>query len=262
MDWHDNEFENFLKKFRLREPKELPMLENTNIIDTHRAKIAAAAALIVAIGASAVIVRQLAVRESPAPIAKLRVEAKAPSTPPAESPVPAPPAPELPEALAPSVKLDPKPKEPLKQLTVVVPPLPQAGEGAKSGREIADKACSTCHAAQFDNARYETPEEYKSLIDRMVGYGAAVTPAETTLLRDYLFRNFGKAKKDEGAIAAKFCESCHGLDALENLRGSGKDAFESVVMNMNDRGAGVPPDQIDPLVDYLFRTYGPRNNKN
>src|SRR5687767_3807691 len=61
MDWQNDEFETLLRKFRLRDARPLTPVQPVGL-RRYRVKIAAAAAVVLAIGASAAIVRQRSVK--------------------------------------------------------------------------------------------------------------------------------------------------------------------------------------------------------
>jgi cytochrome c len=103
----------------------------------------------------------------------------------------------------------------------------------------------------------------------MIGYGATVTDAQIPVLVDYMFKTYGKksaaapagnsaaATPDLGkAILESACTVCHGLDGLANHNYTSKDQYEGLVKSMVAYGANVKDEQMGPLVDYMFKTYG------
>jgi cytochrome c553 len=259
MDWQDNEFEGFLKRFRLREPRPLTIAQDVRRVRSHRRKIAAAAVLMVAIGASAAIVRQYAVKPE-------TLKQEPPIVGPIEVPLPLPPVPET------SSKPDPRPPEPLKQLTKVIPAAETQDAGPLSnpkptfddiiqveedpGRRLFFEACVSCHDADLTaTSRFESRDEYAALVERMVGRGASVSEQQLPLVVDYLFRTYGTRK----ALVTSTCTGCHGMDVVESLKGDNREAYRAMVDKMISFGASIPADQVGPLVDYLFRTYGSRS---
>lgn len=302
MDWQNDEFETLLRRFRLREAQPLTPVQPAGI-RRYRVKIAAAAAVIFAIGASAAIVRQRSVKnEAPAvvevPPAAIETPAAVPT---AMTAVPIPP---VPQGKTPSIKLDPKAPEPLKQLTVVVPAPPQdAGPLSRQdsppvptptdqpakvlsgqiiavpiiqkqgvpaedqGRQIVNNACGLCHSPDLiGNSHFGTVDEYVAMVNRMVGMGAPLSPSQVATVADYLFKTYGP--KPESAVDDRSksvfnlaCGTCHGTDLVDGRKDADKETYRSLVDRMIAYGAGVTPDQIDPLVEYLFRTYGRRPKK-
>jgi cytochrome c5 len=79
--------------------------------------------------------------------------------------------------------------------------------------------------------------------------GAAASPAKTVVeLPD----------GDGKAIATENCQACH---KLTNLTKAHKDLddWKETVQTMIDRGANVPADQVDTLVQYLAKNFGPKD---
>jgi mono/diheme cytochrome c family protein len=277
MDWQNEEFETLLRKFRLKEARPHTLVQPDGI-RRYRVKIAAAAALVIAIGASAAIVRQRSVRKEVPAVAETIKEVPGPVV--VETPVPiataTTPAPTPPQTKTPSIKPDPKAPEPLLQLTKVIPAEPQdagplstqdspqqAGVEENKGHKAFLAACGSCHAVDLvQNSHFDTPQEYEAIVNRMVNIGAPVSPQETSAIVDYLFKTYGKkppaaASDDWGT--EKFnraCGSCHAPELADDRKGADKETYRTIVNRMIGYGAGVAPDQIDPLVEYLFKTYG------
>jgi cytochrome c5 len=139
------------------------------------------------------------------------------------------------------------------------------------GKAILERACGSCHAADtITQHHFATKDEYRDIVNSMIGSGAVVSPTELPVLVDYLFANWGK-KPEGGAappaaaeggpdpgktILESACSTCHGLDSLANHKYDTKEPYQSLVVNMVAYGASVSEAQMGPLVDYLFKTYG------
>lgn len=140
----------------------------------------------------------------------------------------------------------------------------QSGFPEGPGRAILEKACGSCHdAGAITKYHYATANEYRDVVESMIGTGAVVTDAEKPVLVEYLFKNFGK-KPDPNAVAddpgkdilERACTVCHGLDGLVNHVYDSPGPYQSLVENMVSYGAPVTDAQMKPLVDYMFKTYG------
>jgi len=275
MDWQNDEFETLIRRFRLREARPLTPVQPAGI-RRYRVKIAAAAAVVLAIGASAALVRQRSVKNNTPAIVvapPIAIETPAPVARTATA-VPIPPLPQ--ETKTPSIKLDPKAPEPLKQLTMVVPAEPQdagpmskqdspqqAGTEENKGHQAFLAICGSCHAVDLvGNSHFDTPQEYAAIVDRMVSIGATASPQEASAIVDYIFKTYGRkpaAAEDRGkTVLNAACGLCHAVDLMDGRKDADKETYRSIVDRMIAYGASVAPDQIDPLVDYLFRTYGRR----
>ncbi len=129
--------------------------------------------------------------------------------------------------------------------------------------------CSTCHGPDVIMAKKASKEDWAAVVERMKGYGAVLTDPQTTTLVDYLARTYGTAtaaapeaaagaaaKEDPGKTTMEgYCGTCHDLDLITALKLSAPD-WQDIVNRMNSRGAGVPDNEIAPLVQYLAKTYG------
>ena len=62
---------------------------------------------------------------------------------------------------------------------------------------------------------------------------------------------------DGKAIATENCQACHKLTNLTKAHKS-LDDWKDTVQTMIDRGANVPPDKVDTLVQYLAKNFGPK----
>ena len=61
------------------------------------------------------------------------------------------------------------------------------------------------------------------------------------------------------AIATENCQACHKLTNLTKAHKS-LDDWKDTVQTMIDRGANVPPDKVDILVQYLAKNFGPKDD--
>ena len=64
---------------------------------------------------------------------------------------------------------------------------------------------------------------------------------------------------DGKAIATENCQACHKLTNLTKAHKS-LDDWKDTVQTMIDRGANVPPDKVDTLVQYLAKNFGPKDD--
>ena len=66
----------------------------------------------------------------------------------------------------------------------------------------------------------------------------------------------GKGK----ALLEKICADCHGLDIIVAQRAT-KDGWASIVDSMVGRGASGTKEELDTIVDYLAKNFGPEEKK-
>ena len=62
---------------------------------------------------------------------------------------------------------------------------------------------------------------------------------------------------DGKPIATEFCQDCHRLTNLTKAH-KNLDDWKDTVQLMMDRGANVQPEQVDTLVQYLAKNFGPK----
>jgi hypothetical protein len=63
---------------------------------------------------------------------------------------------------------------------------------AGDGKDLTEKACSTCHEINLVTAEKRSEAQWKAVVDDMVRRGADVSDAEKKTILAYLVRNFGK----------------------------------------------------------------------
>jgi cytochrome c5 len=59
------------------------------------------------------------------------------------------------------------------------------------GATLLETRCSTCHGVERATQLTKTVDEWEQTVTRMVGNGAQLTDAETSVLVEYLAENYG-----------------------------------------------------------------------
>ena len=165
------------------------------------------------------------------------------------------------------------------------------------GKPIATEFCQTCHKLTNLTKAHKNLDDWTDTIHTMIDRGAAIPDDKIDTLAQYLAKNFGPkdaasaanapaaapatpapspdaaapgtpapAKAavvelpdgDGKAIATENCQACHKLTNLTKAHKS-LDDWKDTVQTMIDRGANVPADQIDTLVQYLAKNFGPKD---
>lgn len=150
-----------------------------------------------------------------------------------------------------------------------------------AGKDVVVKACTSCHDADNFTSKKHNKDEWKSVVDTMIGYGAEISDEDSEVIVTYLTKNFGKeaaaaketvpapeaapgpkAATDDGLIDApgkdvvvKACTSCHGADNF-NTKVHTKDEWKAVVDTMIGYGAEITDEQSEVIVNYLVKNYG------
>ncbi len=134
------------------------------------------------------------------------------------------------------------------------------------GVELARDKCVTCHEADLIVSQRLSRQGWMREVEKMIRWGAAVSDAEKEILIDYFATHF-KPRSATGAqttpgderggqIFEEKCLVCHEADLTEQQRLS-RQGWTREVEKMVRWGAVVSDAEKEPLVDYLFRNFGP-----
>jgi cytochrome c5 len=159
------------------------------------------------------------------------------------------------------------------------------------GKPIATEFCQDCHRLTNLTKAHKNLDDWKDTIHTMVDRGARIPDEKIDTLAQYLAANFSPkdvsapataapatpatapaaapaaapanavVELPEGngkAIATENCQACHKLTNLTKAH-KNLDDWKETVQTMIDRGANVPPDKIDILVQYLAKNFGPKD---
>jgi cytochrome c5 len=167
------------------------------------------------------------------------------------------------------------------------------------GKAIATEYCQMCHRLTNLTKAHKDLDDWKDTIHTMMDRGADIPDDKVDILAGYLAKNFGPkdasattaappatpstpapspaaapasgaapaptaaavVELPDGAgktIATENCQACHKLTNLTKAHKS-LDDWKDTVQTMIDRGANVQPDQVDTLVQYLAKNFGPKD---
>jgi cytochrome c5 len=164
------------------------------------------------------------------------------------------------------------------------------------GKPIATEYCQMCHKLTNLTKAHKNLDDWKDTIHTMIDRGASIPDDKIDVLAAYLVKNFGPkdaaptanaqaaapatpapspdaaapstpapAKTivelpdgDGKAVAMENCQACHKLTNLTKAHKS-LDDWKDTVQTMIDRGANVPEDKVDILVQYLAKNFGPKD---
>jgi len=155
------------------------------------------------------------------------------------------------------------------------------------GKEIAVAACQTCHKLTNLTRAHKNLDEWRDTVQTMIDRGANVPQDKVETLVQYLAKNFGPKTDTPAApstpapaadappsapaqpkpvempdgdgkeIAVAACQTCHKLTNLTRAH-KNLDEWRDTVQTMIDRGANVPPDKVETLVQYLAKNFAPK----
>lgn len=139
---------------------------------------------------------------------------------------------------------------------------------AGPGADVIKARCITCHESDLISSQRLALAGWTREIDKMVRWGATVSPEQRDVLQTYLAANFGprpSASHTESSAASfpgeatftRACLSCHGVDLVEQQRLS-RPGWVREVDKMMRWGSTVNATEKDALVDYLTARNGVR----
>ena len=161
------------------------------------------------------------------------------------------------------------------------------------GKAIATEFCQDCHKLTNVAKARKAPDDWHDTVQLMMDRGARLPQDKFDTLVQYLAKNFGpqtaapaagsppatgpssdspaatsaqpakpavELPEGEGkAIATEFCQDCHKLTNVTKAR-KAPDDWHDTVQLMMDRGARLPQDKFDTLVQYLAKNFGPQTS--
>ncbi|MBZ5659520.1 MAG: cytochrome c [Acidobacteriia bacterium] len=176
------------------------------------------------------------------------------------------------------------------------PPAPTPAQPIKvelpdgDGKAMATEFCQDCHRLTNLTKSHKSKDDWSETVQTMMDRGARLPQESVDTLVQYLAKNFppktdtpapdaqaapaapapaastaaapAQAKivelpdGDGKAIAEENCQACHRLTNLVKAHKS-LDEWHDTVQLMMDRGANIQPDQVDTLVHYLAKNFGP-----
>jgi cytochrome c5 len=135
------------------------------------------------------------------------------------------------------------------------------------GVELARDKCVTCHEADLIVSQRLARQGWTREVEKMIRWGAVVSDSEKEILIDYFAAHFKPrsaastqpaAGDDRGKqIFEDKCLVCHEADLTEQQR-LARQGWTREVEKMIRWGAVVTDAEKEPLVDYLFKNFGPR----
>jgi len=141
------------------------------------------------------------------------------------------------------------------------------------GVELARDKCVICHEADLIVSQRLSRQGWVREVEKMIRWGAVVSDAEKEILVEYFAAHFAPRKSAAANTAAtneargkqifeEKCLVCHEADLTEQQRLS-RQGWTREVEKMIRWGASVTDAEKEPLVDHLFKNFGPRplNNR-
>lgn len=135
---------------------------------------------------------------------------------------------------------------------------------AGAGLDVMNRRCLSCHESDVITSQKLSLTGWTRSVDKMVRWGAAITPEERELLQPYLAQHFAPkpvvshgSTESGAATYTRVCLSCHEADIVEQQKLTPTGWTRSVEKMMR-WGAQIRDAEKQPLVDYLAARFGPR----
>ena len=135
---------------------------------------------------------------------------------------------------------------------------------AGAGADVLKQRCVSCHESDIITSQRLSLTGWTRSVDKMVRWGATVTPAEREVLQPYLAAHFAPkpaashATTDAGAASYKrACLTCHEADIIEQQKLS-RTGWTRSVEKMMRWGATIGDTEKEPLIEYLSSRFGPK----
>jgi len=132
------------------------------------------------------------------------------------------------------------------------------------GADVLKQRCVSCHESDIITSQKLSLAGWTRSVDKMVRWGATISPAEREVLQPYLAAHFAPraaiahATSDAGAASyQRACLTCHDADIIEQQKLS-KVGWTRSVEKMMRWGATISETEKEPLIDYLASRYRPR----
>lgn len=140
----------------------------------------------------------------------------------------------------------------------------QSAIAQSPGADVLKQRCVSCHESDLITSQKLSLTGWTRSVDKMVRWGASITPAEREVLHPYLAANFGPkpaashATSEAGAASyRRACQTCHEADLIEQQKLS-RPGWTRSVEKMMRWGATISADEKEPLIEYLAARFGPR----
>jgi cytochrome c5 len=149
------------------------------------------------------------------------------------------------------------------------------------GKPLVTVVCSQCHGLRQTEILRDGQNGWQDVVNRMVLYGAQLSPSEAQQVTHYLATELGPGSKDlmrSGALPAQsplgngtkeitlpdgpgkdlvasHCVMCHDLERVASSTRSNAD-WQAITSNMVERGLKASPDELQTMIAYLSAHFG------
>jgi mono/diheme cytochrome c family protein len=131
---------------------------------------------------------------------------------------------------------------------------PRLPEG--EGKQIVAQVCGSCHSLEIVTSKKWSRQQWDDSVKAMIGRGAPVSKAEVSNVVNYLARNFGTVDRAK-TLFVDICSSCHTLARISEQELT-REEWREETQGMISEGAAMSDEELDLLLDYLAKNFGPR----
>jgi cytochrome c5 len=131
------------------------------------------------------------------------------------------------------------------------------------GADVVKSRCVVCHESDIITSQKLSLTGWTRSIDKMVRWGASITPEEREVVQPYLAQHFAPqpaashVSTEAGAATYKrVCLTCHEADMIQQQRLTPTGWTRSVEKMMR-WGAAISDAEKPSLVEYLAARFGP-----
>ncbi len=130
-----------------------------------------------------------------------------------------------------------------------------ANTGTPEAAKLFQSACSTCHSLDTVTQKQKTKEEWRQVVKNMVAKGADLKPEEANAVAEYLGTKYLNRGKE---LVESVCILCHEFARISTEQLT-RDQWAGEIRGMLEEGAPLTDEEFKLVLDYLTKTYGPKD---
>jgi|SRR5579871_4422521 len=134
-------------------------------------------------------------------------------------------------------------------------------EGA--AKPLIETACTSCHSLDRVTAKVRTRQEWRESVANMMERGARLNGVrlnadQAQSIVGYLTLHYGKRDRARD-LYEDSCSSCHSLARVSDYALTKEEWYEET-KGMISEGTVLTDEELDLLLNYLARNFGPKEN--
>jgi hypothetical protein len=125
-------------------------------------------------------------------------------------------------------------------------------------RPLVASACASCHSLDPITSQKRTREEWRISVADMIQRGARLDKNQAASVVAYLTLHFGKRDRARDLFEDS-CSSCHSLARISDYALT-RDEWYEETKGMISEGTVLTAEELDLLLNYLAKNFGPKEN--